>query len=309
MKTALILCAAVGLAGVLTSLSARRSITRRFNDPHPLRRAWSWLGAGVVLVAVTALAAIHETHVVGLVGLVGPVSLAACAVALTYLSAITAMRLRVVPAAPEPRRVLAVGAHPDDLEIAVGGTLQRLVDAGHEVHAIVMSDGACGGDAERRIMEARRGAAYMRLHQVVVHDFPDTALDSCTNGMREVIEAAMQRLDPHLIFTHSAHDQHQDHAAVHVATLRAARQHQSILCYESPSTTRDFDPSFFVDIKDYLPAKVEAVLIHADQATKPYMTSERIAATATFRGGQARSHPSEAFEAVRLSAVSLGGLF
>lgn len=217
---------------------------------------------------------------------------------------------RRIPAATvvHRRRVLAVGAHPDDLELACGATLAKLVDTGHEVRGLVMSSGEAGGDEELRLAEARRGASFLGLGALRVHDFPDTRLETAGNDMVRAIEAAIREFGPDVIFTHSAHDQHQDHYAVHQATLRAARAHHSILCFESPSVTRDFDPSVFVDIDGYVDVKVEAVLSHRDQAGKPYMTPGRVRGMAAFRGAQAKNTNAEAFEPVRLLGSAIGDL-
>ncbi|GAA1754754.1 PIG-L deacetylase family protein [Kocuria aegyptia] len=208
----------------------------------------------------------------------------------------------------ERRRVLAVGAHPDDLELACGATLAKLVDTGHEVRGLVMSSGEVGGNAGLRPAEAQRGASFLGLNGLRVHDFPDTKLETVSNDMVRAIEAAIREFEPDVIFTHSAHDQHQDHYAVHQATLRAARAHHSILCFESPSVTRDFDPSVFVDIDGYVDVKVEAVLSHRDQAGKPYMTPGRVRGMAAFRGAQAKNTNAEAFEPVRLLGSAIGDL-
>jgi LmbE family N-acetylglucosaminyl deacetylase len=207
--------------------------------------------------------------------------------------------------ARQPRRVLAIGAHPDDLELACGGTLAKFVDSGHEVQGLVMSDGTRGGDARERSLDAQRGAAFMGLTGMTHHNFTDTELSRHSQEMVDVIEAAMARFNPDIILTHSNHDQHQDHQAVHMATLRAARQHHSILCYESPSATRDFSPSVFIDIDDYVDAKVQAVKMHSDQLTKPYMTPERVRGIASFRGGQAKRRVAEAYEPVRLLSTEM----
>lgn len=208
----------------------------------------------------------------------------------------------------ERRRVLAVGAHPDDLELACGATLAKLVDTGHEVRGLVMSSGEVGGNESLRPAEAQRGASFLGLTGLRVHDFPDTKLDTVSNDMVRAIEAAIREFEPDVIFTHSAHDQHQDHYAVHQATLRAARAHHSILCFESPSVTREFNPSVFVDIDGYVDVKVEAVLSHRNQAGKPYMTPGRVRGLAAFRGAQAKNVNAEGFEPVRLLGSAIGDL-
>ncbi|UKJ63669.1 PIG-L family deacetylase [Cellulosimicrobium cellulans] len=217
---------------------------------------------------------------------------------------------RPVTRTARPRRIVAVGAHPDDLELACGATLAKLVDSGHEVHAMVLSKGDAGAtvSGDRRAAEATRGAAFFGASTTVVHDFPDTLLDHAMPDLVDVIEKLVREVDPDVVLTHSANDQHQDHHAVHVATLRAARQVSTILCFESPSVTRSFDPSFFVDVSDHFDVKVHAVGMHRDQVGKPYMTAERLRGVATFRGAQVRGGLAEAFETVRVLGSAIGDL-
>lgn len=222
---------------------------------------------------------------------------------------IYAVRSRIsVLATSEPLRILAVGAHPDDLEIACGGTLARLADEGHVVHAMVMSDGQVGGDAALRPLEAVAGAAYMGIVSVKVHTLADTRLAEHNMDMVRLIEAKLKDFQPDVIFTHSAHDHHQDHEAVHHSVLRAARRHPTILCFESPSVTREFNPSFFVDICDHVDVKVHAIEQHKDQSGKPYMGSETVRGIASFRGSQAKRQFVEAFEPVRVLGSAGGRL-
>lgn len=202
------------------------------------------------------------------------------------------------------RRVLAIGAHPDDLELACGGTLARLADAGHEIHALVMSDGAIGGDATVRPGEATRAADFLGLAECTVLGLPDTRLGEYEVDMTDAIEARIKALNPDIILTHSSNDHHQDHQSVHWATLRAGRRHPAILCYESPSATSAFSPQVFVEIDDYVDAKAMAVALHGNQSDKPYMGSDTLGARATFRGEQARLAAAEGFEAVRVPAFS-----
>jgi LmbE family N-acetylglucosaminyl deacetylase len=215
-------------------------------------------------------------------------------------------RRQETAARPQTLRVLAIGAHPDDLEIACGGTLAKLAANGHQIKALVMSDGRVGGDAAVRGGEALRGAATLGFKDIELRHLPDTLLGEFDMEMITAIERAIGQHQPDLLLTHSQHDQHQDHQAVHVATLRAGRFHPSILCFESPSVTRAFNPSFYVDIEEHLDVKIRAVEQHQDQLGKPYMTADRISSLAHFRGAQAKRKAAEGFEPVRLLSSAIG---
>lgn len=157
-----------------------------------------------------------------------------------------------------------------------------------------------GGDLALRPQEAREGALFMKAASLTQYGFPDTRMSEHSYELVQAIEEKILEVKPDLILTHSANDQHQDHQAVHIATLRGARRHSSILCYESPSVTRDFNPSFFVDISDYVSAKAYAVSTHRDQAGKPYMDSDKLRGISSFRGSQAKVEHAEGFEIIRL---------
>jgi LmbE family N-acetylglucosaminyl deacetylase len=198
-----------------------------------------------------------------------------------------------------PRRILAIGAHPDDLEIACGASLAKFHDLGDIAAGVVMTRGERGGDSSVRPGEAFSGAEFLGLNHVKVLDFPDTHLQEHSQEMIGAIEGAIREYQPDVILTHSAHDNHQDHCAVHQATLRAARTQRTILCYESPSVTQEFVPTLFIDIAQYIDVKVESIREHWDQRNKTYVQPERVRGVAVFRGGQAKARYAEAFEVVR----------
>lgn len=306
MDISLFALLAVAYAAVAVgTCSTRTGLHRRFRRA-PLVQATA-LGAAAWLVPANVVAAL----VLPGGDPAGPLALALAAVSLVGLVAILtlAARLRIATgSAAAPRRILAIGAHPDDIELSCAGTLAKLVDSGHEVHVLVLCRGAEGGHARTRTVEAERGGGLLGVTSVTVLDFPDTRLDEHRRDLLAAIEARLHRVNPDIVFTHSAHDRHQDHQAVHEATLRAARQHQAVLCYESPSATTSFTPSVFVDIEDYVGVKVAAVAAHRDQRGKPYMSGERVRGLAVFRGSQAKTRYAEGFEPVRLLGSSLGQL-
>lgn len=204
------------------------------------------------------------------------------------------------------RRILAIGAHPDDIEIACGATMAQLHDKGNVIWGLVMTQGERGGNAEIRPDEAKSGADFLGLDRVKVLDFPDTRLQERSIDILAAIESMVKEFEPDIVFTHSAHDLHQDHCAVHEATLRAGRNLGMILCYESPSVTPDFAPTFFVDVGDYIEVKIESIKEHWDQRAKPYVQAERVRGQAVFRGGQARTRYAESFEVIRATSSAMG---
>ncbi|MDO5084680.1 PIG-L family deacetylase [Arachnia propionica] len=271
---------------------AKVSLSRRISQYRLLYR-FVIVSAGVMIPANLACLSTPPGAVHTLIQSFSIASLAAIA-ALTW-------HFRHPSCRQDPSRiVLAIGAHPDDLELACSGTLARLVDNGHRVHALVMTHGAVGGDASIRPGEARNGARFLGLTSCELHDLPDTHLAESSNVMIGLIETAIARHHPDLILTHSANDQHQDHVAVHWATRRAARNHPAIICYESPSATPAFCPQAYVDVSGYLDTKQMAVELHRDQSEKPYMTTSVLQGVATFRGRQARMDDAEGFEVIRL---------
>jgi LmbE family N-acetylglucosaminyl deacetylase len=205
-----------------------------------------------------------------------------------------------------PRKILVVGAHPDDIEIACGAAMARLHDTGHVIWGLIMTKGEQGGDSAVRPDEARNGARFLGLDTIRVCDFPDTRLSEQAVPMISAIEEQIALCRPDMIFTHSLHDLHQDHRAVHEATLRAARNHDTILCYESPSVTPEFAPTFFIEVSDYIDVKIESIREHWDQRGKSYVQSERVKGVAVFRGGQAKLRHAEAFEVVRANLSHIG---
>lgn len=207
-----------------------------------------------------------------------------------------------------PRRILAIGAHPDDFEIACGGTLARLHDEGHIVRGLVLTHGGQGGNAARRIQEAQDGAEFLGMQHVTLLDFPDTRLRDMENAVRTAIEHEISLFQPDIVLTHSNHDQHQDHQVVHEATMRAGRRVKTILCYESPSVTPDFKPGIYVEIGDYVDIKIESIREHRDQQSKAYVDEDHVRAQARFRGGQAKTRYAEGFEIGRVLVMEGGTL-
>jgi uncharacterized protein, lmbE-like protein len=229
-------------------------------------------------------------------------------ITLLGLAVATFLNQRSIYHSEHPKKILAIGAHPDDLELACGGSLARFKDNGHTVNTLVMSHGSQGGEEEIRAGEAIAAAKLLELNDITVYDFTDTVMSTEINAMIKAIEAVIEITNPDIIITHSRNDQHQDHHAVHLATLRAARRCSTILCFESPSVTTDFTAQFFVDIADYMDVKIAAVKKHANQSEKPYIDERKLSGKALHRGEQAKVDYAEGYEVVRALSSQLGSL-
>jgi LmbE family N-acetylglucosaminyl deacetylase len=291
-------------ATVVTAFGAGMALNRRLSRPQLVQTAIA--ASAAILVPANVYCGLIADGPSGSDDGLGLCVVLASIIALCGIATLT-MRVRI-PRTPArlPRRVLAIGAHPDDLELGCGGTLAKLADSGQEVRGLVMTNGARGGDCSVRPDEARKGGLFLGASNLSVLDFPDTRLAEHEIDIVQAIEHEIYRFNPDIIFTHSSNDQHQDHLAVHLATLRAARQHSSILCYESPSITPAFVPRIFVDIHDYVTVKVAAVGAHQDQRDKAYMTPERIRGLAVYRGSQAKVRHAEGCEPTRVLGSAVG---
>ena len=163
--------------------------------------------------------------------------------------------------------ILAIGAHPDDIEFGCGGTLLKYIRNGHDVYLLVMTDGHKGGPAARsRRSEQQRASRILKPKEVIWGTYRDTELSPKMNEMVQDIEVILDRIDPHFTFVHYDEDTHQDHRALAKATVSATRYVKNVLFYEGP-TTQNFVPTVFVDIKDTLDEKVQLLKAHKSQVT------------------------------------------
>jgi len=195
-------------------------------------------------------------------------------------------------------RVLAIGAHPDDVEIGCGGALLTHKREGAELVILTLSAGSRGGIATTRGLEAAAAARELGA-RLILGDLEDTNISagSATIGkISEVIEG----LKPDFLYTHTSSDTHQDHVNVHRASLVAARTVPNVMCYQSPSSTIDFRPNRFVDISPSVDDKLSLIGYHRSQTTKcVYLKDDLILATARYWGRYAGYVEVEPFEVVR----------
>jgi LmbE family N-acetylglucosaminyl deacetylase len=198
--------------------------------------------------------------------------------------------------------ILAIGAHPDDVELGCGASLCAHVARGDRVHILTLCGGEAGGVASERAQESRT-AAWVIGAGLTLASLIDTQISEGAKTIG-VIEACIREVQPHIIYTHSEKDGHQDHRNTFRATLVAARQVPTLLCYQAPSGTVQFTPTRFTDVSEYLANKQAAIAAYTSQASiRPYMHPDLIAATARYWGRFAGYGHCEAFEVIRERAI------
>lgn len=196
-------------------------------------------------------------------------------------------------------RVLAVGAHPDDVEIGVGGTLMKHRRAGHEITILTLTKGAQGGVENARALEAQAAADVLSA-ELVLEDLVDTRIHGGPDTIQR-IDQVVARVKPDVIYTHSRNDRHQDHRAVYEASMVSSRKTPNVYCYQAPSATTDFRPEVFKDIGEVLDRKLKLIACYDSQVKKcDYLDPELIRSTARYWGRFAGANWVEPLEAIRV---------
>jgi LmbE family N-acetylglucosaminyl deacetylase/CheY-like chemotaxis protein len=194
-------------------------------------------------------------------------------------------------------RVLAIGAHPDDVEIGCGGSLLRHKANGDRICILITSNGEEGGIATQRLSEITKVATRLEA-KLIVGNLPDTQIGEGKETI-SLIKRVIDDFNPTVIYTHSPNEGHQDHRNVHKATLVAGRSVPTIYCYQSPSTTIDFKPSVFIDISEHISEKVNLISMYESQMNRAYLHEDMIRSTARYWGRFCNYKQIEALEVIR----------
>jgi LmbE family N-acetylglucosaminyl deacetylase len=198
--------------------------------------------------------------------------------------------------------ILAIGAHPDDIEYGCAGTLVKYADRGHRILLMILTGGEEGGSGDERQREQSAAAEIIGAQQVFWGGYRDTQLP-LNKELIDKIEEVLVEVKPDLILVNYGDDTHQDHRILTEATMSATRYVRNVLFFEGP-TTQNFNPQVFVDISDTLERKFQALKAHGSQVMKTNIENMSIVelarANATFRGIQGRAKFAEAFAPLRL---------
>lgn len=209
-------------------------------------------------------------------------------------------------------RILAVGAHLDDIEIACGGTLAKAVVDGHRVKVLIMSksgytniQGQMQRSDDTAVREGTIALHTLGIRDIEIKDFPTKDIPFCSDVVT-TIDVCINTYKPDIIFTHHPFDTHQAHVGVSQSTIAAARRKNTILFYEpiAPSGRSyvAFKPQVCVDITEYIDTKIEALKKHTSEYNKFGAEDwiEGVRSRCGFRGYEMGVKYAEAFEVLRL---------
>lgn len=181
--------------------------------------------------------------------------------------------------------VLAIGCHPDDLEIGCFGTLARYVKEGHKVTACHITNGSLGHVSippEKlrliRNKESEKAAAVIGADCVTL-DISDLAVDSMNSELLGGLVEIIRNANPDIIIAHSEEDYMRDHLEAGLMAFGASfdativQHHRSIpatksvvpLYYMDTLAGVNFIPTEYVDISDEIELKLEALSCHESQ--------------------------------------------
>ena len=224
------------------------------------------------------------------------------------------------------RTIVILAAHPDDEVLGVGGTIARHAALGDRVHVVIAAEGATSRDVVRDV-QSRQGdlADLQRATRKAVEllggvsarflGFPDNRCDSIDRlDLTKAIETVISELQPYSIYVHHCGDVNIDHRRLHEAAFTACRPQpdhpvRRLLSFETVSSTEwappgslpAFQPTVFVDIKEYWPQKRTALEIYQkEMRTWPHARS--IAAVehlGRWRGASVGVEMAEAFMLLR----------
>lgn len=207
--------------------------------------------------------------------------------------------------------ILVISAHTDDAELAMGGTIDRLVKDGYEVHHAILSSAheqaiARGYDPKLLIEESMEANMCLGIKEDNYHMFDVGYPTDYFHLARQEIADSLHRLklmtNPDVVFVNSSFDTHQDHQVVHQEARRVFKE-IGIVGYEFPYNNIEFNYQLLVGLTEgNMEKKIDAVKSFRSQQDRVYTKEEYILALGQVHSVRMKSaYPyAEAFEVVRL---------
>ena len=170
-------------------------------------------------------------------------------------------------------KILAIGAHFDDVELGCGGSLARHVSKGDEVYVFVATVSGFSNQYDQSVrnsaaalQEAQGAMDVLGVKKLFCGDFKTLEVEFVDSLNIKILQI-VQDLAIEQVYTHWVGDIHHDHQAVARASLHSCRHIPRLLMYRSNwyHSTIDFRSNFYVDITEHWAQKEQAVRCHASE--------------------------------------------
>jgi len=210
--------------------------------------------------------------------------------------------------------IVAIGAHPDDIELACGGTLAKAVENGHEVCMVIVTgksskdhNGKYIRTTSQANIEQSNASKILGVKNVSILEFDDMDI-AYSKELISQLDTIINDINPDIIFTHFVFDTHQDHIRTAKSTLSAARNQNTVMLYEpiNPSGRGyiPFRAQVYFDISNTINKKINSLKAHKSQYDKyGEKWIEGVKARAKFRGYEMGAEYAECFELVRMECT------
>jgi bacillithiol biosynthesis deacetylase BshB1 len=182
--------------------------------------------------------------------------------------------------------ILAIAAHPDDIELCCAGTLLKHIEAGYSVGLVDLTQGELGtrGNATLRLQEAENAAQKMGAEVRINLGMPDGFFDHSLHNKRKIVEV-VREFQPNIVLTNAVDDRHPDHGrasklisdACFLAGLSKFQTLRNGVLQERwrPKSVYHFiqdrysKPDFVIDITDHMEKKMDLVMTFKSQFFNP----------------------------------------
>ncbi len=194
-------------------------------------------------------------------------------------------------------KILAIGAHPDDIEIFMFGFLCCCKQMGYKISTVVATDGSLGGSNDNnKLVENRRKEAQNGLNQLSIPLFLDLPDGSLGNEAIHIntIKNSIQKVNPDLIVTHYYKDYHSDHINLSKIVKNAVGHYTPVL-YCDTMMGINFNPSYYIDISNYMTDKIKSICCHKSQNPERFVKLVRL--MNSYRAAQCNAPEGEYAEA------------
>jgi N-acetylglucosamine malate deacetylase 1 len=199
------------------------------------------------------------------------------------------------------KRVLFLGAHPDDIELGCGALLNQIARE-TDVLCVTLSDNQKNPDLKNVKDEHFKSMQVLGVphEKIVLGPFQTRVFQTARQEILEYFLKLRRDFHPDLIFTHSRQDVHQDHNTMTDEALRAFRG-ITVLGFDVVRSSYGFFPNFLVEVtEEDVDKKIEALAEYETYRDRYYFNSELTRSIMVRHGALAERPFAEGFDILRI---------